>query len=129
MTVLIIEDEPQAAARIQSLMHEIRPGVQIVAKLDSVQKAVRWITENPPVDLILMDIQLADGLSFSIFEQAEVRSPVIFTTAYNEYALKAFKVNSIDYILKPVDKDELAAAFKKFETLVGSAMPRDRDRC
>ena len=118
MRVLIIEDEPQAAQRLASLLEALRPGVRILAQLDTVKRAVEWISANAPADLIFMDIQLADGLSFEIFEKTDVRSPIIFTTAYNEYALKAFKVNSIDYILKPVDKDELAAAFHKFEQLV-----------
>ena len=118
MRVLIIEDEPQAAQRLASLLEALRPGVRILAQLDTVKRSVEWISANAPADLIFMDIQLADGLSFEIFEKTDVRSPIIFTTAYNEYALKAFKVNSIDYILKPVDKDELAAAFHKFEQLV-----------
>jgi DNA-binding LytR/AlgR family response regulator len=87
---------------------------------------VKWITDNPSPDLVFMDIQLADGLSFEIFEKVEIKVPVIFTTAYNEYALKAFKVNSIDYILKPLDKDEVAAAFKKYENLTGQAPSRDK---
>jgi len=126
MRILIVEDEPQAADRLESLIREIRPGVELVGKLDSVKQSVQWINENPPADLVLMDIQLADGLSFAIFEQVEVKSPVIFTTAYNEYALKAFKVNSIDYILKPVDKDELAAAVRKYEALAGLMKPQEK---
>lgn len=114
MNVLIIEDEPQAARRLETLMKELVPGVTILDKIDSVNRSVGWIKNNKTPDLILMDIQLADGISFTIFEQCEVRSPVIFTTAFDEYALKAFKVNSIDYILKPVDKDELGAALTKF---------------
>jgi DNA-binding LytR/AlgR family response regulator len=121
MNVLIIEDEPQAAKRMETLMKELEPSVNIVGKIDSVKKAVQWIAGNPPPDLILMDIQLADGISFSIFEKCHVQSPVIFTTAYDEYALKAFKVNSIDYILKPVDKDELSAALKKFKNMKRTA--------
>lgn len=120
MNVLIIEDEPQAAERLASLVTTLKPDAKVLARIDSVKRSVEWIKSNPPVDLIFMDIQLADGLSFEIFEKVEVRSPIIFTTAYNEYALKAFKVNSIDYILKPVDKDELAAAFAKYENLVRS---------
>jgi DNA-binding LytR/AlgR family response regulator len=120
MNVLIIEDEPQAAQRLETLMTELEPGVQVLGKIDSVSRSVEWISTNPPPDLILMDIQLADGISFSIFEQCDVRSPVIFTTAYDEYALKAFKVNSIDYILKPVDKDELGKALVKFRGIVKS---------
>jgi DNA-binding LytR/AlgR family response regulator len=121
MNVLIIEDEPQAARRMEALMKELESGVNIVGKIDSVKKAVQWISDNPPPDLILMDIQLADGISFSIFERCDVQSPVIFTTAYDEYALKAFKVNSIDYILKPVDKDELSAALTKFKNMKRTA--------
>jgi DNA-binding LytR/AlgR family response regulator len=116
MKVLIIEDEPQAAERLVTLVQGLQPDIEISTKLDSVKRSVEWISKNS-VDLIFMDIQLADGLSFEIFEKVEVKAPVIFTTAYNEYALKAFKVNSIDYILKPVDKDELAAAFKKYQNL------------
>lgn len=118
MNVLIIEDEPQAAQRLETLMTELEPGVHVLGKIDSVSSSVEWISNNPSPDLILMDIQLADGISFSIFEQCDVRSPVIFTTAYDAYALKAFKVNSIDYILKPVDKDELANALVKFRDIV-----------
>jgi DNA-binding LytR/AlgR family response regulator len=121
MNVLIIEDEPQASRRMETLMKELEPGVNIVGKIDSVKKAVQWIPDNPPPDLILMDIQLADGISFSIFEKCHVQSPVIFTTAYDEYALKAFKVNSIDYILKPVDKEELSAALTKFKNMKRTA--------
>ena len=117
MNVLIIEDEPQAAKRMETLMKALEPTVSIVASIDSVKNSVEWIKKNSPPDLILMDIQLADGISFSIFEQCDVQSPVIFTTAYDAYALKAFKVNSIDYILKPVDKDELSAALAKFKNM------------
>lgn len=120
MNILIIEDEPQAAQRLENLVKELIPEASILSKIDTVKKAVAWFRTHPAPALTLMDIQLADGLSFQIFEQCEVRSPVIFTTAYDEYALKAFKVNSIDYILKPVDKDELGAALKKLKNLTGS---------
>jgi DNA-binding LytR/AlgR family response regulator len=113
MKVLIVEDEPQAAARLEKLLGEILADLTIGAKVDSVTKAVRWFQNNPAPDVVLMDIQLADGLSFEIFEKCKVECPVIFTTAYDQYALKAFKVNSVDYILKPVDKDELSNALKK----------------
>lgn len=119
MKILIIEDEPQAAQRLEKLIKEISPGASVLAKIDTVKTAVKWFNSQPPPDLALMDIQLADGLSFDIFEQCEVRSPVIFTTAYDEYALKAFKVNSIDYILKPVDKTELETALNKLESFTG----------
>jgi DNA-binding LytR/AlgR family response regulator len=117
MNIVIIEDEPLAAQRLEKLVTELIPEASIQAKIDTVKKAVSWFRTNPPPALALMDIQLADGLSFQIFEQCDVKSPVIFTTAYDEYALKAFKVNSIDYILKPVDKEELAAALKKLKNL------------
>lgn len=118
MNILIIEDEPQAAQRVEKLIGELVPDASIAGKIDTVKKAVQWLKNNPVPDLILMDIQLADGISFQIFEQHEIQSPVIFTTAYDAYAMKAFKVNSIDYILKPVDKEELSAALKKLKTLV-----------
>lgn len=117
MNILIIEDEPQAAQRVEKLIEAIIPNVKIVAILDSVKSAVQWFTSNPSPDLAIMDIQLADGISFKIFEQCNVKCSVIFTTAYEEYALKAFKVNSIDYILKPVDGDELKAAVQKYQSL------------
>ncbi|MEI9918350.1 MAG: LytTR family DNA-binding domain-containing protein [Bacteroidota bacterium] len=126
MNILIIEDEPEAASRLSKILRELRSETNILASLDSVRSAVKWFNENASPDLVFMDIQLADGLSFEIFDQVEVKAPVIFTTAYNEYALKAFKVNSIDYILKPLDKDEVAAAFKKYENLTGQSQPRDK---
>lgn len=117
MQVLIIEDEPLAATRLESMIKILRPDFNVVAKIDSVKQTVNWLKSNQP-NLIFMDIQLADGLSFEIFEQTKVNAPVIFTTAYDEYALKAFKVNSIDYILKPIDQAELNNALTKLETLV-----------
>lgn len=120
MKILIIEDEPQAAKRMETLVQELVPNAHVVGKLDSVRESVRWFKSHPTPELTLMDIQLADGTSFQIFEQCEVKCPVIFTTAFDEYALKAFKVNSIDYILKPVDKQELQAALQKLETLTNS---------
>lgn len=117
MKVLIIEDEPLAAQRLESLVAELLPSFEILRPIDSVKKSVHWLKHNPHPELILMDIHLADGISFQIFEQCEVNCPVIFTTAYDQYALKAFKVNSIDYILKPVDKSELKQALKKFDSI------------
>jgi DNA-binding LytR/AlgR family response regulator len=117
MNVLIIEDEPQALQRIEKLVLELVKEANVVGRIDTVKKSVAWFKTNQPPDIVLMDIQLADGISFEIFEQCEVKAPVIFTTAYDEYALKAFKVNSIDYILKPVDKDELNNALKKLKTM------------
>jgi DNA-binding LytR/AlgR family response regulator len=115
MNILIIEDEPQAEKRLRSLLAELLPEGKVIACIDSVKKAVEFFSANPSPDLTLMDIQLADGISFEIFNQTEVKAPVIFITAYDEYALKAFKVNSIDYILKPVDKDELRQALSKLK--------------
>lgn len=120
MNVLIVEDEPLAAQRLEQLVLDLLPQARVLSRIDSVKRAVQWLKSNPSPDLILMDIQLADGISFLIFEQCEIKAPVIFTTAYDEYALKAFKVNSIDYILKPVDKAELENALRKLESLKGS---------
>lgn len=121
MNILIIEDEPQAAKRMETLVYELLPKARVLDKIDSVRKSVQWFRSHPAPDLALMDIQLADGISFQIFEMCEVKCPVIFTTAYDEYALKAFKVNSIDYILKPVDKTELQAALQKLEKLTSTS--------
>ena len=115
--ILIVEDEPQAARRLESLVEELIPEARILAKIDSVKNAVDLLNKHAAPDLIFMDIQLADGISFQIFDQCQVKSPVIFTTAFDAYALKAFKVNSIDYILKPVDRDDLDAALKKLASL------------
>ncbi|HRG08295.1 MAG TPA: LytTR family DNA-binding domain-containing protein [Cyclobacteriaceae bacterium] len=122
MNILIIEDEPNAAERLISLIQQQRQ-VNILGQFDTVTRSVDWLKKNQTPDLIFMDIQLADGLSFQIFEQVTVNAPVIFTTAYNEYALKAFKVNSIEYLLKPIDAEELRAAFAKYETLTGKPTP------
>lgn len=116
--ILILEDEKLNAERIQRLMLKIRPNIEIVNVLTSVKKTVDWLAKNDDPDLIIMDIQLADGLSFEIFNLADVKCPVIFTTAYDEYAVKAFKYNSVDYLLKPIEKDELEAAILKFENAV-----------
>lgn len=115
MKYIIIEDEQLASKRLRELMASIRPDYVFVAKFDSVESA----TISLPVlqyDLILMDIQLADGNSFDIFDQIKVKAPIIFTTAYDEYAIKAFKTNSVDYLLKPIDEGELTKAIEKFES-------------
>jgi DNA-binding LytR/AlgR family response regulator len=118
MKVLIIEDERPAASRLERMLKAYDPGIEVLAMLDSVKQSVKWLTtpEHKP-ELIFMDIQLADGLSFEIFEYTDIRVPVIFTTAYDEYALKAFKVNSVDYLLKPIDEEELARSFDKLDRL------------
>ncbi|MEP2772610.1 MAG: LytTR family DNA-binding domain-containing protein [Fulvivirga sp.] len=113
MRVLIIEDEKMAANRLEKLVKSVDDKIEILAKVDTVTGSVAWLSANVPPDLIFMDIQLADGLSFEIFDHTTVEAPVIFTTAYDEYALKAFKVNSIDYLLKPIDADELKEALNK----------------
>lgn len=117
--VLIIEDEKPAAEWLRQLILKFNPQISVLAVIDSVNGAVEWLEQNPTPDLVFMDIQLADGLSFEIFNQFDVRCPVIFTTAYEEYAIKAFKVNSIDYLLKPIAYHELEAAFQKFNDRVG----------
>jgi DNA-binding LytR/AlgR family response regulator len=117
MRVLIIEDERQAASRLQQLVKQVNPDIGIAGITDSVKSSCRWLSENPLPDLIFMDIHLGDGTSFEIFEKVNISVPVVFTTAYDEYALKAFKVNSIDYLLKPIDEAELAAALKKFSQI------------
>lgn len=115
MRVLIIEDEPPAARQLEKLLREIRPDLELSGHADSVESAVRQLQQQPKPDLIFMDIQLADGLSFEIFPKVEVTAPVVFTTAYDHYTLRAFKVNSIDYLLKPVEPEELKSAMRKFE--------------
>ncbi len=114
MKVLIIEDEALAARRLQQLLEGHDPTIQVIAVLDSIEDAVQWLKGFPHPDLIFMDIMLADGQSFEIFEKVEVRVPIIFTTAYDEYAIRAFKVNSIDYLLKPVEPLLLAQALNKY---------------
>ncbi len=117
MKILIIEDEAPAAERLQKLLHRIDAGIDVVAVLESVSQAKTWFAQNSPVDLILSDIQLADGLSFQIFETYPAHSPIVFTTSYDEYAIRAFKVRSIDYLLKPIKAAELEAALAKFRSM------------
>jgi len=111
----IVEDEKVAAVRLSGLIKKYDPTINILGVVQSVKNAVQWLNTHQAPDLIFMDIQLADGLSFEIFEQTIVKTPVIFTTAYDEYALKAFKVNCIDYLLKPIDEGELKNAIDKFK--------------
>lgn len=121
MNVLIIEDEELAAWGLISKLQRLDPGITILATLDTVKAAVDWFRHHPAPDLAFFDIQLADGLSFEIFEQVKVPCPIIFTTAYDAYALRAFKVNSVDYLLKPVAQEDLAQAFSKLRQLRGPA--------
>ncbi|WP_425237551.1 LytR/AlgR family response regulator transcription factor [Ulvibacterium sp.] len=115
MEAIIIEDEKPAARRLSRLLNDL--DVEALVMLHSVEESIRWFQDNKHPDLIFLDIQLADGLSFEIFEHVEVQSAIIFTTAYDEYALQAFKLNSIDYLLKPIDDEELEQAVKKFRAL------------
>lgn len=117
MRVVIIEDEIHAANRLAKMLQSIGDEMEVVQRLDSVESGVKYLQSAENIDLIFMDIQLADGLSFDIFQQTEVRSPVIFTTAFDQYTLKAFKVNSVDYLLKPIDEKELEVAVDKYKRL------------
>lgn len=118
MNVVIIEDENLTAKRLEGMLHKYDPSLKVLARIPSVAEAVAWF-EHPvqPVELVFMDIHLEDDLGFRIFEQAQLTTPVIFTTAYDEYMIQAFKVNSIDYLLKPINYDELVAAIEKFKSL------------
>lgn len=121
MNVIIIEDEKPSARRLQRMLANLQIETDIL--LHSVEESIAWFTENPHPDLIFLDIQLSDGLSFEIFEALEINSAVIFTTAYDAYALQAFKLNSIDYLLKPIDEDDLAKAVAKYKTRLPSQKP------
>jgi len=130
MNVVIIEDEDRTARQLERLLKKYDPSIHVLTQLPSVKDAVAWFSEHgngqpPQLDLAFMDIHLEDGLAFRIFEQLTLTVPVIFTTAYDEYVLKAFKVNSIDYLLKPVDYDELVAAMEKFKTIRGQPVLPD----
>ncbi len=114
MKYIIIEDEDPAAARLEKMIREIDGDAELVVHLVSISSSVEYLKKNPHPDLLFMDIQLADGNSFEIFDSVMPQCPVIFTTAYDQFAIQAFKVNSIDYLLKPVKKDELASAISKY---------------
>lgn len=117
MKTIIIEDEKPAARRITKLLLEVDPGIEILGVLDSVESATQWLTKNPSPDIMFMDINLGDGSSFEILKKTNVACPVVFITAYDEFAIDAFKVNSVDYLLKPVKKEELEAAILKYKNL------------
>jgi len=117
MKVIIIEDETPAANRLERMLKEFQPGIEVLKRMDSVEESVDCFKNPVDVDLIFMDIQLADGLSFEIFNHVKVPAPVVFTTAYDHYAIKAFKVNSVDYLLKPIEDQELRNAILKFEEI------------
>ncbi|MGL4294042.1 MAG: LytR/AlgR family response regulator transcription factor [Bacteroidales bacterium] len=117
MNVLIIEDEKAAVRNLLALLHEVAPELEVIGQTDSITDSIGWLRENKMPELIFMDIQLADGSSFEIFNHVDISCPVIFTTAYDEYALRAFKVNSIDYLLKPISAPDIRRALEKLRRL------------
>ena len=117
MKTLIIEDETAAAVNLRALLSEVEPSIEVIGVLESVAESVDYLRSNPSPELIFMDIHLADGDSFKIFKHVEINCPIIFTTAYDQYALEAFKVNSIDYLLKPIAKEDLRRALEKLRRL------------
>ncbi len=127
MNVLIIEDENLTARRLEGQLKKYDPSIVVLDRLPSVKGAVAWFRQNAAPDLVFMDIHLEDDLGFAIFDQISMQAPVIFTTAYDEYMIKAFKVNSIDYLLKPVNYEELAAAIEKYKALKRQFSSTDLD--
>lgn len=121
MKILIVEDEELAFKKLHKMLISLNKEIEVIANTDSIASSVDWLQSNAAPDLILMDIELLDGQSFEIFNQVEVQCPVIFTTSYDEFALKAFKVNSVDYLLKPVQKEDLSAALEKFSKMFTAA--------
>ncbi len=117
MNVLIIEDERLAAEKLERLLLKIDPGIKILAKLESVIDSINWLNANKQPDLIFLDIQLDDGISFEIFDSVKLNAPIIFTTAFDNYAIRAFQVNSVDYLLKPIEEEALARAIEKFRSI------------
>lgn len=117
MRIIIVEDEHAAAENLKAIIKNVLPDIRILDTLESVEETIKWLNNNTHPDLAFFDIKLADGYSFEIFEKTDIFFPVIFTTAYNEYAIKAFKVNSIDYILKPVNQEDVQKAIHKFINL------------
>lgn len=128
MRVLIIEDEQSVAQNLCDILLDIDSDIEIITVLETIKEAVKWIEENNSPDLAFFDIKIADGSSFEIFEKTTVNFPIVFTTAYDEYALKAFKVNSIDYILKPIEKNALKSAIAKYHRLYKSGQSFDNDQ-
>ncbi|WP_297095067.1 LytTR family DNA-binding domain-containing protein [uncultured Draconibacterium sp.] len=119
MKVVIVEDEHLAAEKLMQQLNTIAPEAEVLAVLESVEESVNWFAENPAPDLVFMDIQLDDGLSFEVFDELEIKAPIIFTTAFDEYAIRAFKVNSVDYLLKPIELEALRSALEKYTELYG----------
>lgn len=122
MKIAIIEDENLAAERLEELIKQVEPNSTVLVKLESVEASVEWLRNNTP-DLLFLDIQLADGICFAIFDKVSVDVPIIFTTAYDSYAIKAFKLNSVDYLLKPIRREELETAVLKFKKLRNVMLP------
>ena len=125
MKAVIIEDEKIAAQSLKNIINQLDGNIEVITILQTVEDSVEWLANNQQPDLLFVDIHLADGSSFSIFDKVKVECPIIFTTAYDEYALKAFEVNSIDYLLKPINKDDLQRALNKYKNLKGQS--RDID--
>lgn len=125
MRILLIEDEEPAAKRLQKMLKELEPDAEVTDNIVSISSAIKWFKENKLPDLVISDIQLSDGLSFQIFKEVEILCPVIFTTAYDQYAIEAFKVNSIDYLLKPIKKEELNTALTKYKKITPAASSVD----
>jgi DNA-binding LytR/AlgR family response regulator len=117
LRTVIIEDEPLVANDLKKMLGELLPHAHLQTVLTSVKAARQWLSENAEPDLLFVDVQLSDGVSFEIFNEISIQCPVIFTTAYNEYAIRAFKLNSIDYLLKPIDREELKQALDKFQRM------------
>jgi DNA-binding LytR/AlgR family response regulator len=118
MKIVIIKDERLATEKLESLLTQVNAETEVAAKLESVEESVNWLASNPSPDLIFMDIQLDDGISFEIFDTVKVEAPVIFTTAFDQYAIRAFKVNSVDYLLKPIDREALESALEKYRKIL-----------
>lgn len=126
MNILIVEDEQAAAKNLKYLIHTVEPSASIENVIDTVYEAINYFNNNPTADLVFMDIHLADGICFDIFEKVKTNIPIIFTTAYDEYAMKAFKVNSIDYLLKPIDADDLKESINKYKSLQHNPINPDK---
>lgn len=120
MKVLIIEDETAAAQNLQSILHEVAPSIRVIQVLESIEESAEYLQNNPQPDLVFMDIHLADGVSFRILDRVEITAPVIFTTAYDQYALDAFRLCSIDYLLKPLSAESVRRALEKLERMTGT---------
>jgi DNA-binding LytR/AlgR family response regulator len=117
MNIILLEDETRAANRLERLIRKLAPEMQLLAKIESVSEAICFLSENQDISLIFADVQLADGLSFEIFEKVKINCPIIFTTAYDQYAIEAFKTNGIDYLLKPIEEERLNQAIEKHKKL------------